>query len=102
LAEGDAERLAQFTIAAELARAFRVRVWQITSKERGPRGDHRSRKVLVLAILLNWVRLANRFPVRILLEDRDAGHPFHMGTTAVVTIRRFPSGGAQDAPACRE
>jgi multidrug resistance efflux pump len=56
----------------------------------------------VLAILLNWVRLANRFPVRILLEDRDAGHPFHMGTTAVVTIRRFPSGGAQDAPACRE
>jgi len=38
---------------------------------------------------LNWVRLANRFPVRILLEDRDPERPFRMGTTAVVTIRGF-------------
>jgi len=36
---------------------------------------------------LNWVRLANRFPVRILLEDRDPDRPFRMGTTAVVTIK---------------
>ena len=36
---------------------------------------------------LNWVRLANRFPVRILLEERDPERPFRMGTTAVVTIR---------------
>ena len=36
---------------------------------------------------LNWVRLANRIPVRILLEERDAERPFRMGTTAVVTIR---------------
>jgi multidrug efflux system membrane fusion protein len=35
---------------------------------------------------LNWVRLANRIPVRILLEERDAERPFRMGTTAVVTI----------------
>jgi multidrug resistance efflux pump len=55
----------------------------------------------VLAILLNWVRLANRFPMRILLEDRDAERPFRMGTTAEVTIRGFPSRGAQDAPARR-
>ena len=39
---------------------------------------------------LNWVRLANRIPVRILLEERDAERPFRMGTTAVVTIRGGP------------
>jgi multidrug efflux system membrane fusion protein len=39
---------------------------------------------------LNWIRLANRFPVRILLE-RDPGHPFRMGNTAVVTIKGFTS-----------
>ncbi len=47
---------------------------------------------------LNWVRLANRFPVRILLEERDAERPFRMGTTAVVTIRGFPA-RAPTAPA---
>jgi len=36
---------------------------------------------------LNWVRLAQRFPVRILLEERDPEHPFRMGQTAVVTVR---------------
>src|SRR5262249_23643014 len=35
---------------------------------------------------LNWVRLASRFPVRILLQDRDPERPFRMGATAVVTI----------------
>jgi multidrug efflux system membrane fusion protein len=48
---------------------------------------------------LNWVRLASRFPVRILLEDRDAERPFRMGTTAVVTIRGFPGRVAPGAPA---
>jgi membrane fusion protein, multidrug efflux system len=38
---------------------------------------------------LNWVRLAQRFPVRITLEDRDARYPFRMGETAVVTIKGF-------------
>jgi multidrug efflux system membrane fusion protein len=36
---------------------------------------------------LNWVRLNQRFPVRILLKASDAAHPFRMGQTAVVTIR---------------
>jgi multidrug resistance efflux pump len=36
---------------------------------------------------LNWVRLNQRFPVRIILERADDGHPFRMGQTAVVTIR---------------
>lgn len=36
---------------------------------------------------LNWVRLAQRFPVRILLEESDPAHPFRMGASAVVTIR---------------
>jgi multidrug efflux system membrane fusion protein len=36
---------------------------------------------------LNWVRLSQRFPVRITLEDPDATHPFRMGATAIVTIQ---------------
>jgi len=36
---------------------------------------------------LNWVRLASRFPVRIVLEERDPERPFRMGATAVVTIK---------------
>jgi len=48
---------------------------------------------------LNWVRLANRFQVRVRLEDRDAERPFRMGTTAVVTIRGFPHAMAEAARA---
>ena len=48
---------------------------------------------------LNWVRLANRIPVRILLEERDPARPFRMGTTAVVTIRGGQSAAAPAAPA---
>lgn len=49
---------------------------------------------------LNWVRLAQRFPVRIVLEDADPAHPFRMGASAVVTIKgTMPSepraGGAE-------
>jgi len=36
---------------------------------------------------LDWVRLAQRFPVRILLEPPEAARPYRMGSTAVVTIR---------------
>jgi membrane fusion protein, multidrug efflux system len=36
---------------------------------------------------LNWVRLNQRFPVRINLKRADAKHPFRMGQTAVVTVR---------------
>ena len=35
---------------------------------------------------LNWVRLAQRFQVRIKLQDPDPEQPFRMGATAVVTI----------------
>ena len=35
---------------------------------------------------LNWVRLSQRFPVRIILESGDPAFPFRMGATAVVTI----------------
>ena len=36
---------------------------------------------------LNWVRLSQRFPVRVILEDPDPTFPFRMGSTAVVTIQ---------------
>jgi membrane fusion protein, multidrug efflux system len=35
---------------------------------------------------LNWIRLAQRFPVRITLDNPDGQFPFRMGATAVVTI----------------
>src|SRR5262249_36810791 len=38
---------------------------------------------------LNWVRLSQRFPVRIILDEPDSKHPFRMGETAVVTIQGF-------------
>ena len=43
-----------------------------------------------VAPTLNWVRLAQRFPVRITLKDDDPGFPFRMGATAVVTIDGAP------------
>jgi multidrug efflux system membrane fusion protein len=36
---------------------------------------------------LNWVRLSQRFPVRIILESDDPLFPFRSGATAVVTIQ---------------
>ena len=36
---------------------------------------------------LDWVRLAQRFPVRIALEPAPGDSPFRMGQTAVVTLR---------------
>jgi membrane fusion protein, multidrug efflux system len=39
-----------------------------------------------IAPTLNWVRLTQRFPVRITLEGREPLFPFRMGATAVVTI----------------
>ena len=37
---------------------------------------------------LDWVRIAQRFPVRIVIDNPDAG-VFRMGTTAVTTIKGF-------------
>ena len=36
---------------------------------------------------LNWVRLSQRFPVRIILEHSNPAFPLRMGATAVVTIQ---------------
>ena len=36
---------------------------------------------------LNWVRLSQRFPVRITMGQNDDTFPFRMGATAVVTIQ---------------
>jgi membrane fusion protein, multidrug efflux system len=36
---------------------------------------------------LNWVRLSQRFPVRIILQPSDPAFPFRGGQTAVVTIQ---------------
>ena len=45
---------------------------------------------------LNWVRLAQRFPVRIILDNPDPDFPYRMGATAVVTIK-----GDEQAQAAR-
>ena len=42
---------------------------------------------------LNWARLAQRIPVRIILEGPHPEAPFRMGMTAVVTITGFPPDG---------
>ena len=46
---------------------------------------------------LDWVRLAQRFPVRVQLDPPAPERPYRMGATAVVTIR----GGAEEAAAGR-
>ncbi len=38
---------------------------------------------------LNWVRLSQRFPVRITLLDGDRKYPFRTGQTAVVTVQGY-------------
>jgi membrane fusion protein, multidrug efflux system len=43
-----------------------------------------------VAPTLNWVRLAQRFPVRITLDGRQPQFPFRMGATAVVTMEGQP------------
>jgi multidrug efflux system membrane fusion protein len=50
---------------------------------------------------INWVRLANRFPVRIVLPPPDPERPFRMGATAVVTIRGGTGTAAAPPPAGR-
>jgi multidrug resistance efflux pump len=42
---------------------------------------------------LNWARLAQRIPVRIILDDPPTDAPFRMGMTAVTTITGFPPDG---------
>ncbi|HEX3523238.1 MAG TPA: HlyD family secretion protein [Stellaceae bacterium] len=42
---------------------------------------------------LNWARLAQRIPVRIILDAPPSDAPFRMGMTAVATIIGFPPDG---------
>jgi multidrug resistance efflux pump len=42
---------------------------------------------------LNWARLAQRIPVRIILDAPPPDTPFRMGMTAAVTITGFPPDG---------
>jgi membrane fusion protein, multidrug efflux system len=42
---------------------------------------------------LNWARLAQRIPVRIILDAPPTDAPFRMGMTAVATITGFPPDG---------
>jgi multidrug efflux system membrane fusion protein len=42
---------------------------------------------------LNWARLAQRIPVRIILDAASPDAPFRMGMTAVATITGFPPNG---------
>jgi membrane fusion protein, multidrug efflux system len=42
---------------------------------------------------LNWARLAQRIPVRIILDSSPPDAPFRMGMTAVATITGFPPDG---------
>jgi len=44
-------------------------------------------RLLRMEETLNWVRLSQRFPVRVVLEDSAPAFPFRMGATAVVTIQ---------------
>ncbi|MGL1604139.1 efflux transporter periplasmic adaptor subunit, partial [Vibrio parahaemolyticus] len=41
-----------------------------------------------VAPITNWVRIANRLPVRIALPPPLPGQPYRMGLTATVTVRR--------------
>ena len=46
-----------------------------------------------VAPTINWVRLPQRFPVRIDLPAEDRAHPFRVGQTAVVEIDTVAGGG---------
>jgi membrane fusion protein, multidrug efflux system len=46
-----------------------------------------------IAPTLNWARLAQRIPVRIILDTPSPDVPFRMGMTAVATITGFPPDG---------
>ena len=47
---------------------------------------------------LNWVHIAQRFPVRILIDKPEPPHLFRVGAAAVAIIRGWPAGGAPSSP----
>jgi multidrug efflux system membrane fusion protein len=47
---------------------------------------------------LEWVHIAQRFPVRIRIENPQPPQAFRVGASAVATIRGWPPGRGADAP----
>jgi len=47
---------------------------------------------------LNWVHIAQRFPVRIRVENPDPPDVFRVGASAVAIIRGWPADGAPGTP----
>jgi len=47
---------------------------------------------------LNWVHIAQRFPVRIRIDDPQPPHVFRVGASAVAIIRGWPPGGPTNRP----
>jgi membrane fusion protein, multidrug efflux system len=60
--------------------------WAIQTQDSAPNGT-----LMGVKPTLNWIRLAQRIPVRILLDAPDLQHPYRMGMTAVVTVRPQPA-----------
>jgi len=54
-----------------------------------------------VAPTLNWVRLAQRIPVRIRLEPPDPERPYRMGMTAVVTLHPAETDSGNDRNVAR-
>jgi membrane fusion protein (multidrug efflux system) len=46
----------------------------------------------------NWVKVAQRVPVRISVDDPDPAFPLRVGATATVSVHLEPGGSAQAAP----
>jgi membrane fusion protein, multidrug efflux system len=57
--------------------------WAIQTQDSAPNGT-----LLGVKPTLNWIRLAQRIPVRIRLEAPDPQQPYRMGMTAIVTLRK--------------
>ncbi len=78
-------------------RKFRGKVegigWGIQTEDSTPKGG-----LMLVKPTLNWVRLAQRIPVRIVLEAPDLKQPYRMGMTAVVTVRKGTSPPGAQAP----
>jgi multidrug efflux system membrane fusion protein len=47
---------------------------------------------------LNWVHIAQRFPVRIRIDDPDPSDVFRVGASAVAVVRGWPDHGAPGTP----
>jgi multidrug resistance efflux pump len=66
--------------------------WAIRPEDGSPAGT-----LPAVEPTLNWVRLAQRFPVRIRLGPGDPERPYRMGATAVVTVLGRPTNDAAAA-----